>query len=237
MGKNGSKTLKEKWQEFKQNNPNLRIYLLNWYFPIALLAVLMGFLFSYLTNPELIKKEMLFWFFASCSQSMAALFAVIGMFAVFRYQDMQNRLRNLYDSLKNKFSSGQWITHFRNEIPQSWEDSAILDKVNDILRDRKDDLPEIIINNLDVSSVVIKSHEDVRNNIIKFAKVPMSSILITFMLSIFSLLFTKAYFSLFFLNYLGFAILLTTLLSITFSMLSVFKYFIITIPSSQNRIF
>ncbi|HDZ27786.1 MAG TPA: hypothetical protein ENH65_14900 [Candidatus Aminicenantes bacterium] len=230
MGKEGSKTLMEKWRGFKQNNPNFRVYLLNWYFPAVVLTVLMVFLFSNLKNPELIKKEMLFWFFASCSQSMAALFAVVGMFAVFRYQDMQTRLRNLYDVLKKKFSSEKWVSFFGEADADYWEDSMVIEMSKEKLKGKESESPHATYSNLDVSIKIIESHESLRDYIRIFAKTPMIAIMITFMLSIVSLLFTKAYFSLFFLNYLGLTILCLTLGSITFSMLSVFRYFIISIP-------
>jgi len=230
MVKEGSKILMGKWQVFAQNNLNLGVYFLNWYFPIAVFTILMVFLFSYLKNPELIKKEMLFWFFASCSQSMAALLAVVVMFAVFRYQQMQARLRNLYDVLKKKFSSGKWVSFFGEADAYCWEDYQVVEMSKKKLKEKEREDPHATYSNLDVSITIIEFHERLRDYIPILARTPMLAIMITFMLSIVSLLFTKAYFSLFFLNYLGLTILCLTLSLITFSMLSVYKYFIISIP-------
>jgi uncharacterized integral membrane protein len=74
---------------------------------IIVSAILIVFLpLFYFTNLLLIEEKMLFWLFSATSQSMAALFAIVGMFSVFRYQDIQNRLRNKIDVLKEKFQSG-----------------------------------------------------------------------------------------------------------------------------------
>jgi hypothetical protein len=161
---------------------------------------------------------------------MAALFAVVGMFAVFRYQDMQARLRNLYDVLKKKFYSEKWVDFFDETEADYWEDSKVIEMSKEKLKEKESESPHVRYTNLDVSIKIIESHESVRDNIRIFAKIPMLAILITFMLSIVSLLFAKAYFSLFFLNYLGLTILCLTLGLITFSILSVFKYLIISIP-------
>ena len=84
----------------------LKLYVPHRLFTLILTISLLAFIALYIFYSDMIEREMLFWFFAATSQSMAALLAIIGMMAVFRYQDMQMRLRNLYDSIKKYIAGG-----------------------------------------------------------------------------------------------------------------------------------
>ncbi len=206
--------------------PYIKDKFCKWTF-IILSAILLVFLpLLYFKDLLLIEEKMLFWLFAATSQSMAALFAIVGMFAVFRYQDLQNRLRNLIDVLKYKFQSGSLKSFFGNTESLSWSDSEIVHKAKEKLDERKEESTHRIINNLELDIMEIESHKEVRNNVRVHAKIPMISILITFMISIFSLPFT-AFLSW---NCLGLVILIFIFELITFSMISIFKYFMISVP-------
>ncbi len=196
---------------------------------ILLSAILLAFLpLFYFKGLLLIEEKMLFWLFAATSQSMAALFAIVGMFAVFRYQDIQNRLRNRIDALKEKFQSGNWRSFFGAYMEsRGWDDSEIVYKAKEKLREKEEESTHRIYNNLEHDIIEIESHENTRNFVRIYAKIPMISILITFMISIFSLPFTV------FLSgkCIGLGILIVIFELITFSMISIFKYFMISVPS------
>ncbi|MCK4822999.1 hypothetical protein KA005_44975 [bacterium] len=194
---------------------------------IIVSAIILIFLpLLYFTGHLMIEEKMLFWLFAATSQSMAALFAIVGMFAVFRYQDIQNRLRNLIDVLKSRFKSHGWIRFFGETDPDCWDDSIIVDKAKEKLKEKETADPHVIYNNLDVDTLIIESNMETRNYIRVIAGIPMISILLTFMISIFSLPFTLCLSE----NCLGLVILIIILLLITSSMISVFKYFMISVP-------
>lgn len=197
----------------------------NLYFLVSLLSVL-AILFSlYLTKNLLLEKNTFLWLFSATSQSMAALFALVGMFAIFRYQFLEARLKNLYESLKRKFSSNEWKEHFGETDAASWEDSLVAAKAENLLTEKKEELPAIIENNLDVDIVIIKLTEDAKVHILSDTKILLTSVFITFMLSVVSIP-CSGYISK---NFFGFLVLLILLLLITFSMTNIFRYFIISI--------
>ena len=206
--------------------PYLKDKICKWTF-IIISAILLIFLpLLYFTGHLIIEEKMLFWLFAATSQSMAALFAIVGMFAVFRYNDIQNRLRNKIDVLKNRFKSEDWIHFFGKTDADCWDDSIIVDKAKEKLKEKEAEDPHAIYSNLDVGITVIKSNMETRDYIRFIASVPMISILLTFMISIFSLPFTVCLSK----NCLGLVILIIILVLITSSMISVFKYFMISVP-------
>jgi len=206
--------------------PYLKDKICKWTF-IIISAILLIFLpLLYFTGHLIIEEKMLFWLFAATSQSMAALFAVVGMFAIFRYNDIQNRLRNKIDALKNRFKSEGWINFFGRTDADCWDDSEIVDRAREKLREKEDESPHVIHNNLDVDTLIIESHMGTRDYIRVYASIPMSSILLTFMISIFSLPFTAHLSE----NCLGLVVLIVILDLITSSMISVFKYFMMSVP-------
>lgn len=202
----------------------------NLYFLIPLLIILAIFFFIYLTNNLAIEKNMLLWFFAATSQSMAALFAVVGMFVVFRYQYLQTILRHQIEILRNNFLSGEWQDYFGSFDISIYTDSELLSKSEDLLEDKKEEPTDRAYNNLSVSVLVIRSNENIRDNIKALAKIPMIAVLITFLISVFSLLITNVYFSTCTVNSFGLAVILIMLILITFSMFSIFRFFMLSIP-------
>ncbi len=222
-----SREEEKKKSKFKEGiKPYLKDKICKWTF-IIISAILLIFLpLLYFTGHLIIEEKMLFWLFAATSQSMAALFAIVGMFAVFRYNDIQNRLRNKIDVLKNRFKLEGWIRFFGRTDADCWDDSEIVDRAREKLKEKEDEDPHVIYNNLDVNTLIIESHMGTRDYIRVYASIPMSSILMTFMISIFSLPFTARFSE----NCLGLVVLIVILVLITFSMISVFKYFMMSIP-------
>lgn len=206
--------------------PYLRDKVCRWTFIIVSAIILIFLPLLYFTGHLIIEEKMLFWLFAATSQSMAALFAIVGMFAVFRYNDIQNKLRNKIDVLKNRFKSEDWIHFFGRTDADWWDDSIIVDKAKEKLNEKEGASPHLIYNNLEVGIKVIKSNMETRDYIRFIAGVPMISILMTFIISIFSLPFTVCLSK----NCLGLVVLIVILVLITSSMISVFKYFMISVP-------
>jgi len=226
-----SKTKQRKKQ--KITKMNLKKYLKNWCFYISVSIVSIVFILIYFFCLEIFKREMLLWFFAATSQSMAALFAVVGMFLVFRYQDLQSRLSHYNQILRNSFMSPEWRQFFgyKHEDFSVFSDTELLSRAERYLEEKKDESQHRAYNNLEVTILVIKSHMDVRDNIINLARIPMIAILLTFLFSIFSIIFMDIYFSLFSINILGFAAVLIIVVLIIFSTTSIIKYFMLSIPT------
>jgi len=201
----------------------------NLYFLIPLLIVLAIFFFIYLTNNLAIEKNMLFWFFAATSQSMAALFAVVGMFAVFRYQNFQTILRHQFDILRKNFLSVAWQNSFGIVNVNILSDSEILQKADNLLKDKKEESSNRAYNNLSVSVLVIKDNKRIMDNIKTRARIPMIAILLTFLVSIFSLLLINVFFSICSINSFGSAVILIMLVLIIYSMVSIFRFFWLSI--------
>ena len=180
--------------------------------------------------------DMLFWFFASTSQSMAALFAVGGVFAVFRFQAQEAKLRNLCDVYKKWIMEDLRYSFFPfHEQPESWKDDQIVSIGRKTVKERRKSFAEArekgdIDNQLKADEKKIDSIEErineiennkkKRNIILKSVKLPMLVILITFMISIGSLPFTS-YVSK---SFLGLIILILTMALITYSIWCVFTF-------------
>ncbi len=179
--------------------------------------------------------DMLFWFFASTSQSMAALFAVGGVFAVFGFQAQEAKLRNLYDVYK------EWIMEdlrymFFHERPDVWKDNQIVSIGKKAVKEGRERIAEakskkgdadsqLITDEKNISSIKerindIENNEKKRDVVLKSVKLPMLVILITFMISIGSLPFTS-YISE---SFLGLIILILTMALITYSIWCVFTF-------------
>lgn len=201
----------------------------NLYFLIPLLIVLAIFFFIYLTNNLAIEKNMLFWFFAATSQSMAALFAVIGMFVVFYYQNFQTILRHKFYILRKNFLSEEWRIFFGIVDVEILSDSEILQKADNLLKDKKEESSHRAYNNLLVFVLVIKDNRRIMDNIKTRARIPMIAILLTFLVSIFSLLLINVFFSICSINSFGSAVILIMLVLIIYSMVSIFRFFWLSI--------
>lgn len=202
----------------------------NLYFLIPLSIVLIIFFWIYLTNNLNVERNMLFWFFAATSQSMAALFAVVGMFVVFRHQNFQTVLRHQIEVLRNNFLyNKEWQEFFGKVDVKTLTDSEILYKSENLLKEKEEESNDRAWNNLDVSVQVIKSNERIMDNIKTLARIPMIAILLTFLISILSLLLINIFFTKSSINSFGLGIILIMLILIIFSMVSIFRFFWISI--------
>jgi len=178
-----------------------------------------------------INKEMLYWLFSSTAQSMAALFAVVGMFVVFRLESIKTKLRNCYDLLKLKFSSNGWIYYFGLINADCWHDDNILSCAEYRLDEKKDRLSGNIKNDLQASIIEISHLEKARDNVIFTAKIPLLAVLITFVLSIIFISFTESISK----NVIGLIILILILALITFSVIGLFYYLIYSISPRKKK--
>jgi len=215
--------MKNKIAEIKQSiKLYLKVYLFNPFFLFAVLFVLIIFFSLYLGNSAIIGKEMLLWFFASTSQSMAALFAVAGVFAVFRFQAQENKLRNLYDSNKRRFSTHNWAAYIGDKEAEFWSDSEFLDKAKKVLEKTpiqtiKRKIHEIISD--------IEKQEDIKNRILTMLIIPLFAVALTFFLAIAFLPISVQLAN----RVIGLIVLLGMLVLILFSITSIFKYIISSI--------
>jgi len=188
--------------------------------------------------------DMLFWFFASTSQSMAALFAVGGLFAVFRFQAQEAKLRNLYDVFKEWCSIDKGTPFFGEDYrPDLWKDDQVVSIGRKAVEKRQKDIDDAKKEGKDMEKDLektvesmknrineIEDHEKIREVVLKGVKLPMLVILITFMISIGSLPFTS-YISK---NWLGLIILILTMALITYSIWCVFTYIRFSLLSREE---
>jgi len=206
-------------------------YFSFWSIFFVLLVVV---LFTVLRKFVCFHGDMLFWFFASTSQSMAALFAVGGVFAVFKFQAQEAKLRNLYDVFKEWCSIDKGSPFFGEDYrPDLWKDDQIVSIGRKAVEKRQKEIDDAKKEGRDVGRGLektvdsmknrineIEDHEKKRNVALKSVKLPMLVILITFMISIGSLPFTS-YISE---SLLGLIILILTMALITYSMCCVFTF-------------
>jgi len=200
----------------------LKAYLYNPFFISTVLIILITFILLYLKKPTIIGKESLFWFFASTSQSMAAIFAVAGVFAVFRFQAQENKLRNLYDSHKKRFSTLNWHTYIGDKNADFWSDNEFLDKAKKVLEKTsrktiKRKIQEIISE--------IEKQEEIKNRILTMIIIPLFTVSLTFFMSITFLPFSVQLAE----KMIGLIVILIMLALILFSITSVFKFIISSI--------
>ncbi len=175
-----------------------------------------------------INETLLFWLFSATSQSMAALFAVIGMFAVFRHEYLSGVVRNNINVLKANYKTKEWRDFFNlREDPDCWEDSIVVSKSEELLENKKDETPHVYYNNAEVSTAILKSNQEVLRFLPVYTRIPMLLVLITFMVSIISIPFTSILAK----NMAGLIIVNLLLLFVVLSLLSILRYFEITLLS------
>lgn len=189
-----------------------------------------------IVNPR-IDRDVLFWFLSSISQSMAAMFAVIGMFAIFRYESIIENIKRELDVIKYNIASvpAQEIAQrisFKGIVEEGALDN-ILSELEGEAGKKLKTVARVLHNNLYVSTLICKQNIIVRDNVIKFARIPMVLMIFNFIVSSFSLLIINAYFgkSNSF-NMLGEAIILIIVIFIVITLMSIMKFFRI---SFSNR--
>ncbi len=167
----------------------------------SIVLLILVFVFFEEYNLFTTTEKMFFYFFSASSQSMAAMFAVVGVFAVFRFQTQENKLRNLYDLFKNwvrqeqdalarftgrEIDNGEWVIRSgnvnvveRDRNPLFWKDSQVLEMGKGMLKLVHPNLAK----NWEVKDLrdkleEIEIQEEIRNRILKSMKIPMLAILI-----------------------------------------------------------
>ena len=198
-----------------------------WIF-IIIFSVLTIFVFLKLRFPSDFTENMMFWFFSATAQSMAALFAVGGVFAVFRFQAQENKLRNLYDTNKKRFSILNWQAYIADIDTEFWTDSEFLEKSKKILeKNPKNSIKQKI----QMIIIEIEKEETLKKNILKNLKIPMVAILLTFLISIISLSLTEILSK----NIIGNLIILIEIALIIFSIISTYEYINFSISFKDNK--
>jgi len=202
-----------------------------WTLPWALFIFFIISILLFLFNP-IIQRDALFWFFSSISQSMAAVFAIIGMFAIFRYEYLSNRLNEDFKTLRDEIGVISFPIstvayrsfHVNNAL------LAFLEKYFKDLEENRQEVPTPYTN-VRVYTMLISKNQGVRDATKELAMIPMTEILISFVLSIFSLLAISTYFSASAtINHWGVVAIFLTLFFIVLSMISIMKYFITCFP-------
>jgi hypothetical protein len=185
------KCLQSKYKSAKFSCKHNKAYYHSFFtFFMVLVLITVVLLKIFYNNLDKIDKEMLFWLFSASSQSMAAIFAVVGIFAAYRLQFLDNRLRNMYDCLKNKFKSHNLEKIFGARYPDSWDDSIVHDKVKSLIDKNIDTIPKVMKTNLEVDLRTLHSHENAKNHIFQNTRLPLFLGFLSFLLSIFFLPFT-----------------------------------------------
>ena len=194
-----------------------------WYMLIFVLIAIeiVTILITYFQGLLKLEKEMLFWLFAATSQSMAALFAVVGMFSVFRLETIQSKLRNRYGLLIRKFLSDVWMHYFGDIGADRWHDNDIKKKAEYYLSLKEERLPAAMKNDLQRSIIEISHFEHSRDKFPKRARNPMVAIFFTFMMSVLFLPFSNSLSD----NLFGLGSLIILVTFISFSMINIYGYF------------
>ena len=196
---------------------------------IVLLIIILIFFKEY--NLLALSASMLLWFFAAGAQSMAVLFVGIGVFAVFRIQSQESRLKNLYEIFK------RWSWENRSELrldsnPEEWKDGEISEMGRSVLIASVEHMDSVrkeggevlalddLISRMRNKVEEIEFHQNIRHKILETMKVPMVASLISFLLSTVALTMAVELEG----KTVGLVFLIAALVGIAFSVSSVYKY-------------
>jgi hypothetical protein len=190
------------------------------------------FFILYSINPQ-IEREILFWFLSTICQSMAAMFAVIGMFAIFRYQSLNDRIRKEVEYLRERLEATDLdVITYDLEIEGLTDEYLI-----EILSERMESPQGKILkegnprlhNNIEVSILVNKLNIGVRESIRRFAIIPMIFMLFTLSISSVSLLMVNSFFGdSHSINILGSSTVLMILFFSIISLITILRFFLIS---------
>lgn len=152
---------------------------INWAFSIlALISIGLR-----IKNIEMrITKDALYYFHSSIAQSMAAIIALVGTFAIFRYSFLASKIKSSKDSLKGKFERRDWVYNFGITDSSSWHDDEVLPKAEKYSKQER--LPEPIHKEIENAIVDIKILQIYINDYLNYLRPPAISSFTTFILSI-----------------------------------------------------
>jgi len=130
-----------------------------------------------------LKPEDFKWFLSASSQSMAALFGLIGMFIIFKVEIINNKLNNCYDTLRKKFKSSNWVHYFGTTEADSWHNDEIVGKAKYYLNSITN-IPDNIRNDIECSIAEINSLKESKKKIVKEFKTPLLFIVSSLLISL-----------------------------------------------------
>ena len=164
-----------------------------------------------------LSKETLYWLFSASAQSMAAIFGVLGMFAVFRFQILNSKLKNLYDTLRFRFKQSEWIYFYGIIHSECWIDSEVLTKTHEQLKRGTDQkFPQPILEDLHKRISEINKFEQSKIDLLSYFIIPMFVIILAFLFSITGILFCPIIEN----KFIGFIVLVITMMLILISIIT-----------------
>ncbi|MHA1344605.1 MAG: hypothetical protein ACTSQG_11500 [Promethearchaeota archaeon] len=172
------KKLKEKWKFY----PKLRKKM----FLICLIISISEIVLIILLNISgllCLKPEDFKWFLSASSQSMAALFGLIGMFIIFKVEIISNKLNSCYEIIRKKFETGYWTDVLGRDNPKAWHDNEVLVKATHYL-DSKKDISTNIKNDIECSIAETSSLIKSKEKIVKEFKIPLLFIVSSLLISL-----------------------------------------------------
>ena len=165
---------------------------------VLLIVFIAGAFYCAVTSNITIEKESLYWFFSATAQSTAAMFAVVGMFVLFRHRLLSENVGNLKGILKGLFVSNDGIRLYGDIKAAQWLDSEVLDKSRELLEQEKSkerprplsDELKGLLNRIEATIKETILNQAKRTVVLSAAKFPLIAMLITFMISILCLPFS-----------------------------------------------
>jgi len=104
----------------------------------------------------------LYYFFSSIAQSMAAIIALVGTVAIFRYSFLVDKLKRIRETIKEKFATNAWLYFSGWANSRSWHDEEVLVYLEEFLKNER--LPAPIRNDANVCMIELKSDQVSINN-------------------------------------------------------------------------
>lgn len=102
-------------------------------------------------NPN---ETALFYFFSSIAQSMAAIIALAGTVAVFRYSFLMERLRSARNHIKDRFATSEWLYYYGVTDSQAWRDEEVLARAEALINPK---FPSAIFKELSAGITELKT--------------------------------------------------------------------------------
>jgi len=179
-----------------------------------------------LLNNRLLKmnpsETAFFYFFSSVAQSMAAIIALAGTVAIFRYSFLMERIRTAKHHIKERVATSAWMFYMGITDSQAWHDEEVLARAEKAQKNPR--LPSNIANELLASIVEVSALENFRN---KYLNSLLPSTISTFSTFILSLTFIplSPWLAM---NKVGIYFIEISLFLVFITTLNIFRYFITT---------
>jgi len=212
---------------------NKKIYF---YISIILIEILLIFIFNKKGYLDL-EKEDFRWLFSATAQSMAALFALNGIFLSFIFESLNYKIRSYREIIKNDL---KFLRPISNRIIESWPELEIEEKANKLVEDIKNSSYNIMISGLTVKELLkeldldskiytINMYKKREKELINKIKIPLFLIIFTFIISLIFIPFSSIISNLKLKHiYLSFYLIIVTI-----TILNIYFYFLNTILLSK----